>query len=81
MKIWQLANQSIGVVKGTRLASQEEMASDPQTEQIDTWELVFLDRDSGDRIQIAFEREVRDDIVRQLTGGIVLAGGEFPRLQ
>ena len=80
MKIMQLANQSIGVVKGTRLASEAEAAADPQVEQIDTWELVFIDRDNGDQVRIAFEREVRDDIVRQLTGGIVLAGGEFPRI-
>lgn len=47
MKFIQLANQVIGVEKGTRLATEEEKAADPRLEQVDTWTLVFIDTDSG----------------------------------
>lgn len=46
----------------------------------DVWTITFLDRQSGDQIQIAFRREARDELVRQLTGGVVLAGGDLPKL-
>lgn len=48
----------------------------------DGWEIVFTEvfPQTGDTVRFAFGREVRDMIVRELTGGIVLHGGEFPKL-
>lgn len=47
---------------------------------VDVWELIFTDRASRDQIRIRFRREARDELVRQMTGGVVLAGGEFPKI-
>lgn len=48
----------------------------------DGWELVFTEMfpQTGNTIRFAFGRDVRDTIVRELTGGIVLHGGELPKL-
>ena len=58
-------------VKGT------EMESDGV---VDVWMIVLTDRQSGDQIRVSFRKDARDELVRQLTGGIVLAGGELPKL-
>lgn len=49
---------------------------------VDVWTLVFTEVQppTGNQYQISFERESRDEIVRKLTGGVVLAGGQFPKL-
>lgn len=70
-----LAGYHIQAVKGTELDENENGA-----EVVDVWTLILTDVRSGDQIQIAFRREARDELVRQLTGGVVLAGGELPRL-
>lgn len=44
------------------------------------WALVFSEKGAGNQIQFVFGREVRDHLVRELTGGIVLHGGELPSL-
>lgn len=44
------------------------------------WIFTFADRHSGDTIRFAFDDDVRDYIVRELTGGIVLAGGDLPKV-
>lgn len=46
------------------------------------WELVFTEvmPQTGNAITFAFGKDVRDVIVRELTGGIVLHGGELPKL-
>lgn len=49
-------------------------------EVVDTWTIILTDRQSRDQIRIAFRREARDELVRQLTGGVVLAGGELPKI-
>jgi len=49
-------------------------------EVVDVWTLVLTDRQSPHRVQIAFRREARDELVRQLTGGLILAGGELPKI-
>lgn len=43
------------------------------------WALVFQEKGSGDLIQFVFGREVKEELLRQLAGGIVL-GGEMPKL-
>jgi len=51
-------------------------------EMIDIWTLVFTEMQppTGDSYRISFQRDTRDQLVSLLTGGIVLAGGELPRL-
>jgi hypothetical protein len=65
-------SQETDVVRGEDGSEQLEVA--------DIWTLVLTDRESQDQIQIAFRRDARDELVRQLTGGVVLAGGEFPKV-
>jgi hypothetical protein len=62
--------QETDVVKGSN--------GDEQLETVEIWTIVLSDRRTGDQIRIAFRREARDELVRQLTGGVVLAGGDFP---
>jgi hypothetical protein len=70
-----LENFTMGAVKGQEIEERER-----ETSAIETWTLIFVDRQTGDQIRIGFRREARDELVRQLTGGIVLAGGELPRV-
>lgn len=75
-KVTTLVNHHMQAVKGTEV---EEQDGEP-TGTVDVWMLVFTDRLTQDQIRISFRRDARDEIVRQLTGGIVLAGGELPKL-
>lgn len=66
----------------TELRNQQ-MAAEKQPGQNGAGErfrLVFTDRNTGDVIWVGFNKQVRDELVRQLTGGIVLAGGELPKV-
>ena len=56
----------------------EVFGGEPQS--VDTWTLVMTDMNTQDQIRISFRQDTRDVIVSQLTGGIVLAGGELPKL-
>jgi len=51
---------------------------EPQVAQ--RWVLTYIDAQTGDTIRFAFDDEVRDYIVRELTGGVVLAGGNLPKV-
>lgn len=44
------------------------------------WVITYIDKQTGDTVRYAFGDEVRDYIVRELTGGVVLAGGNLPKL-
>jgi hypothetical protein len=48
----------------------------------DEWILTFTETSppTGDQIIFEMNRKTRDGIVRALTDGIVLAGGELPQL-
>lgn len=70
-----LAGYHIQAVKATELEDK-----DGEAEVVDVWTLMLTDMRSQDQIRISFRRDARDELVRQLTGGIVLAGGELPRL-
>lgn len=52
------------------------------SETAEGWTLRFIEvlPPTSDQIVFTFGKEVRDMIVRELTGGIVLHGGELPRL-
>jgi hypothetical protein len=72
----ELFNQHIGADK--RKVPRKGESGDVVYE--DEWCIIYTDRASGDQIMACFPRDVRDEVVKQLTGGIVLAGGELPRL-
>ena len=72
--ISNLVGWQIQAVKGSEPDNQNGGAP------VDVWTLMFQDVQTGDQIRIGFRRDVRDEIVRQLTGGVVLAGGDFPKL-
>lgn len=65
------------VVKGREL---DEPGDNGEPGVAEVWTLVLTDRQTQDQIRIGFRRETRDVLVRQLTDGIVLAGGEFPKI-
>lgn len=69
-----LSGYHIQAVKGAEPDSQNGGAP------VDVWMLALTDSVTGDQIRISFRRDTRDELVRQLTGGIVLAGGEMPKL-
>ena len=73
----ELSNQHIAVERGSEL-DDEASKKDGAPVLVDTWALVFTDRTHGDRIRITFRREARDVLVRDLTGGVILAGGDLP---
>ena len=75
-----LSNFHIQAVKSQETDITRGEDGSEQLEVADTWTLILIDRESKDQIQIAFRREARDELVRQLTGGVVLAGGEFPKI-
>lgn len=70
----------VGFQMGVAKSHETDEPADGELETVEVWTLVFTDRQSGDQIRIAFRRDARDTLVRQLTGGVVLAGGEFPKL-
>ena len=74
-----LSNFHIQAVKSQETEITDENGSEG-LQMVDVWTLILTDRQSPHRIQIAFRREARDELVRQLTGGVVLAGGEFPKV-
>ncbi len=44
------------------------------------WNLGFIENGTGNRISFLMDRDTRDHLIRQLTGGVVLAGGDLPTL-
>jgi hypothetical protein len=51
-------------------------------EMVDIWTLVLTEVSppTNNQYRIGFRRDARDEIVRALTGGVVLAGGDLPNL-
>jgi hypothetical protein len=71
-----LFNHHMGVTKGTEVEEQGD-----QTVAVDVWEMIFTDRSNGDRIRIRFREEAHDELVKQLTSGVVLPGSSgFPTI-
>ena len=70
-------NQHIGVERGSEL-DDDESNKQGSPVSVDTWTIVFTDRSYGDQIKVSFRKEARDALVRQLTGGVILAGGDLP---
>lgn len=76
-RITNLVGWHMAAVKGKE---QDVAEGNGEPEMVDVWMLVFTDRQTNDQIRISFREEARDALVRQLTGGIVLAGGNFPKV-
>lgn len=74
MKVTQLVNHNIGVVRG----KEPEETGSPKL--VDTWSIVLTDMNTGDQTVVGFRADVRDAIIQQLTGGIVLANGDLSKL-
>lgn len=47
---------------------------------VEVWVLYFQEHGTGNQLRFAMQKEPRDELVRQLTGGLVLAGGDLPQL-
>ena len=77
-KTTQLWNQHIKVEKGTEIDQRATAANGGTPVVIEIWKLVFTDRATRDEVSISFDKEMRDTLVRDLTGGVVLAGGDLP---
>lgn len=75
-QVHQLVGYHMQAVKGSEVEEQDGQAQG----MVDIWMLVFTDRASGEQIRISFRKDARDELVRQLTGGIVLAGGDLPKV-
>lgn len=71
MKVTRLRGWSIQVE-----TQHIEGSEDPE------WVLVFSEKfpPTGDEIRFEMDRATRDAVVRSLTGGVVLFGGELPRV-
>jgi hypothetical protein len=74
-----LINQHIGVERGSELDSEESEKNGAPV-SVDIWTIVYTDRTYGDSIRVTFRKEARDALVRQLTGGVILAGGDLPNV-
>lgn len=61
---------------------QIEVMGEDGPEPASGWALVFTESHppTGDTVTYEMNREVRDYVVRELTSGIVLHGGELPNL-
>jgi hypothetical protein len=46
----------------------------------EAWQIHFVEVGTGNKILFTMNRETKDELVRQLTGGIVLYGGELPKV-
>lgn len=76
-KIVTLTNQHIAVQKRTE---PRKVEGSDGVEMVEVWTLVLTDRVTQERLLLGIERDARDNLVKDLTDGIVLAGGSFPKL-
>ena len=83
--VTELFNNHIGVENSEvpdPAATQSLRQFNPEAEVVTQplWTIVFTDRDTGEQIRVGLTRKGRDGLIKDLTGGIVLAGGELPSL-
>lgn len=72
----RLLGWDVAVAKGSRPVKSDDGAPEGMDE---VWLLVYRERETGNEITFEMSREIRDFVVRGLTGGIVLAGGDLPQ--
>ena len=71
-KVVTLHNQHIAVEKGSEIDAQASTDDTPVIKEM--WTLVFSDRTYQDQIRISFGKDARDQVIKDLMGGIVLPG-------
>lgn len=71
-KVVTLHNQHMGVEKGSEIDAQASTEDTPVVKEM--WTLVFSDRTYQDQIRISFGKEARDQVVKDLMGGIIMPG-------
>ena len=76
-KTMHLYNQHIGVERSSELDAEESEKNGAPV-MVDVWTIVLTDRTYGDQIRMSFRKDTRDAVVRDLTGGVILAGGDLP---
>lgn len=77
-KYIELWNQHIEVEKATEIDQAATKANGGTPVVVEVWKIIFADRQLADQHVISIRKEARDDLVRKLTGGVVLAGGDLP---
>lgn len=50
-------------------------------EMVDVWTIILTDRHTLEQQRLSIQKEARDTLIRDLTGGIVLAGGDLPNVK
>jgi hypothetical protein len=79
VKSTELQNQVIRAEKGQVVGPPSgDNGNEPTF--TDVWKIECTDRVTGDVVWFVMNEDLRDEIVRQLTGGIVLAGGKLPKI-
>lgn len=79
-KVEELFNHHIGVEQ-MEVPDPDKPEIVPGTPTMQPyWYVILTDRDTGNQIRMGLTKKGRDGLVRDLTGGIVLAGGELPTL-
>lgn len=48
---------------------------------VDVWTIILTDRHTLEQQRLSIQKEARDTLIRDLTGGIVLAGGDLPNVK
>jgi hypothetical protein len=71
MKVTQLQGWSAQFVK----QSQPQMTPDGNVEIKEMWAFVMVEQGTGDQIIFGFGEDIKEVFVKQLTGGIIIAGG------
>jgi hypothetical protein len=82
VKSTELRNQAISAEKGQVVGPPTgENGAEPSV--VDVYRISRIscvDRATGDEVWFVMTEELKDELVRQLTGGIVLAGGKLPKV-
>ena len=67
-KLTDLVNQNVRVERGTEL-DQDTQNDGPVV--LEKWTIIFTDKTYFDQVRVTFGKEVRDEIVRGLTGVVI----------
>lgn len=73
----ELIGWAAEVRKGTREVPDQNGG---EAKKEEFWQIVLLEVGTGNSISYRCTKDIRDHIVRGLTGGIVLAGGDLPQV-
>ena len=79
MEILNLRGWNVTIERG-KIIERGEGNGEPK--EAESWILVYTEAipPTGKQIRFEMGRDLRDYVVRELTGGIVLSGGELPKI-